>query len=158
MSDQSNESLKISRRGFIAILSALGVSHSALSRFSWAQDVDPNDITEADIKIAEKIIGLDFTDGDRKLMLRSLNSRRRGYEALRSLEINNSIAPALNFSPLTPKMKVKKEKDSFQYKQLRSFSKPKTEEELAFLPVTHFFLFNELSILLIVDRRDLFAH
>ena len=137
MSNLSKDTLKISRRGFFAILSALGVSHSALSRFSWSQEVDPNDITEADIKTAEKLFGLDFTDDDRKLMLRTLNSRREGYEALRSIELDNSVAPALNFSPLTPTMKVKPEKNSFQYSQFRSFSRPNTEEELAFLPVTH---------------------
>ena len=68
-------------------------------------------------------------------MLRGINSRIKGYEDLRSFEMDNSVAPALNFSPLTPKMKVKAEKNSFKYTKSRAFKRPNTEEELAFLPV-----------------------
>ena len=133
----SEESITLSRRGFIAALSALGVSHSAISNISLAQDVNPDEITEEDLKIAEKIIGLNFSDEDRKMIIRGVNSRKKGYEELRSLEIDNSIAPALNFSPLTPNMTVKPEKNSFKYSQPKSFKAPASETDLAFLPVTH---------------------
>lgn len=131
----SEDSINISRRGFFTLLSALGVSQAVLSQSSWAQDINLEEITEADLEIAEKLIGLKFTDQDRKLMLRGINSRIKGYEDLRLFEMDNSVAPALNFSPLTPKMKVKAEKNSFKYTKSRAFKRPNTEEELAFLPV-----------------------
>lgn len=71
----SEDSINISRRGFFTLLSALGVSQAVLSQSSWAQDINLEEITEADLEIAEKLIGLKFTDQDRKLMLRGINSR-----------------------------------------------------------------------------------
>ncbi|HDL17640.1 MAG TPA: amidase [Bacteroidetes bacterium] len=129
--------MTISRRAFIAALSALGVSPAAIAKVAGAQNVSTGEISEEDLKNAEKIIGLHFTDENRKLMIRGIRSRLKGYESLRTLKIDNSIPPALSFSPLTAGMTVQPEKNSLKYSRLKSFSLPQKEEKLAFLPVTH---------------------
>ena len=54
------------------------------------------------VAAAERIIGLDFTRSERKLLLPDLIGHRQSYAALRDLHLPNSVVPALQFNPLLP--------------------------------------------------------
>ncbi len=59
------------------------------------------------------------------------------YAELRSVPIDNSIAPALQFSPVVPGMELDQERKSFIMSNVPIPKLPSDLEELAFLPVTH---------------------
>jgi len=93
-------------------------------------------ITIKDIKAYEKIIGLEFSQKERKMMLNSLQRSPSRYQDLRKIEIPNSIPPALLFNPLVPGFKVDKERKPFLYTEDETISVPGNIEDLAFYPVT----------------------
>ena len=93
-------------------------------------------ITIKDIKAYEKIIGLEFSQKERKMMLNSIQRSPSGYEDLREIDIPNSIPPALLFNPLVPGFKVEEEQKPFRYTAEKSITVPGNFEDLAFYPVT----------------------
>ncbi len=93
-------------------------------------------ISIKDIKAYEKIIGLEFSKNERKMMLNSIQGSPGRYERLREIEIPNSIPPALLFNPLVPGSRVEEERKPFRYTADESITVPDNFEDLAFYPVT----------------------
>ncbi|MCJ7582192.1 MAG: amidase [Candidatus Aminicenantes bacterium] len=93
-------------------------------------------ITTNDIKAYEKIIGLEFSRNERKMMLNDIRSSTRNYQNLRKIEIPNSTPPAILFNPLVPGLKIDKERKPFLYTEDETISVPENFEDLAFYPVT----------------------
>ena len=60
---------------------------------------DPTDITPEDIQHAEKLIGLEFTDEERAMMLDGVQRLREQYEAIRRVPLPNALFPAFRFDP-----------------------------------------------------------
>ncbi|HSR40797.1 MAG TPA: hypothetical protein VLL48_01465, partial [Longimicrobiales bacterium] len=71
-----------------------------------AQEAPP--LTEETIRHAERIIGLSFTPEERAQLLetqrffQNLADRRRSYEELRGVELDQSVFPSLRFDPGPP--------------------------------------------------------
>ncbi|MEZ4657190.1 MAG: amidase [Caldilineaceae bacterium] len=63
---------------------------------------DPGPITVEHIAAAETIMGLPFTAAERALMLPGVNQTLAQYGALRTVDLPNWVAPALQFNPQTP--------------------------------------------------------
>lgn len=59
-------------------------------------------ITVEEVKCAEALIGLEFSPAERDSMIEGLEEHAESYAALRGVEIDNSVPPALRFSVLTP--------------------------------------------------------
>ncbi len=57
-------------------------------------------ITAQMVAAFETITGLEFTDAERDSMRADLEDYRRGYAALRAVEIPNDLPPALDFDPV----------------------------------------------------------
>lgn len=93
-------------------------------------------ITSKDIEAAEKIIGLDFTRKERKMMLDNLKSNLSKYKGLREVDLQNHIPPSLLFVPLPAGMKLEKTQMPFSYSADESIQIPENFEDLAFYPVT----------------------
>ena len=93
-------------------------------------------ITIKDIKAYEKIIGLEFSNNERKMMLDNIQRSPSRYQELRKIEIPNSIPPALLFNPLVPGLKIEEERKPFLYTEETAISIPGNFEDLAFYPVT----------------------
>lgn len=93
-------------------------------------------ITTRDIKVYEKIFGLEFSKEERKMMLSSIQGRSSGYQELRKIEIPNSTPSALLFNPVVPGFKVEEERKPFQYTAEKDIFVPENFEDLAFYPVT----------------------
>ena len=92
----------LGRREFIACLSGLGFSSAILSETLWAKVEKSEDkkITKEMIAEAEHLIGLEFTDEERKLMIDGLKRNLRDYKQIREVSLDNSVVPAVQFNPV----------------------------------------------------------
>lgn len=68
-------------------------------------------ISKEDLKIAAKVIGLDFTEPERDSMMRDVRDNYTEYVRMRSLPLNNNVPMSLWQSPVLPGMQ-------FETKQL----------------------------------------
>ena len=93
-------------------------------------------ITIKDLKAYEKIVGLEFSKNERKMMLNSIQRSPGRYEDLRKIEIPNSTPPALLFNPVVPGFKVEEERQPFRYTDEKNITVPENFENLAFYPIT----------------------
>jgi Asp-tRNA(Asn)/Glu-tRNA(Gln) amidotransferase A subunit family amidase len=142
----------VDRRTFMGLCTALGLGGSGLSAALWttsrtsrshvglqAQQA-PGKITKEMLAAAETVIGLEFTDAERDLMLAGLNSALEGYAALRKVTLPNSVYPALRFDPMAFQPEsaaaptAKRGRRAAEIKPVKVV-RPKTPEELAFLTV-----------------------
>lgn len=93
-------------------------------------------ISRADIKTAAKIMGLEFTPEEIKLMQEDVNDSRDSYQTLRKFTLNNAVSPALYFNALVPGLILEKPPVRTMELKLPKTAAPKNTEELAFAPVT----------------------
>ena len=87
------------RRRVLKAISAAGVGTAVFGRALVALAADKPAVTKSMIREAEWIAGVEFTDGDRKLMLEGVNDALKDFAKLRAVEIDNAVPPALVFSP-----------------------------------------------------------
>ncbi len=146
--------VSVSRAGFLATCAGLGLADAfagALWRVAHAEgatayrspltahdgDVQaPKVVTREMVAEAEKIVGLTFADAERDLMLDNLNNALQSYTQLRSIPIPNHVAPAILFSPLLPGRMVPVAAKAPKPPRLPEVTRPVSDAELAFLPVT----------------------
>jgi Asp-tRNA(Asn)/Glu-tRNA(Gln) amidotransferase C subunit len=62
------------------------------------QDTPP--VTDADIRAAARLTGLDWSDTERDSMRTDLDELLESYEKLRTVSIRNEVPPAIQFNPL----------------------------------------------------------
>ncbi len=132
MAHKTEDVSGMDRRSFMAYLSAVGLGGTAL----WSQEQQQGPISQDMLADAEAVLGLEFTDDERELMLRNLNRNLTSYEALRTHEIPNSVSPAVLFDPVLPGMELPTVEREFRYTRPIGVSRPTNLEELAFQPVT----------------------
>ncbi len=92
-------------------------------------------ITIEDVIAAEKLIDLQFTEEEQKLMLGGLDGNREKYQRLRELSIENSVPPAFQFNPVPAGMQFEREQKPFQMGPVRNGYLPDNVDELAFYSV-----------------------
>ncbi len=131
--------LDLDRRRFLAYFSTLGLGSSLFPGVLWArlQEEEEPRITADLLDEAEQIAGLEFTEEERELMLRGLNSRLRAFEQLREVELPNSISPALYFDPVPPGHTASANDGVSTRSSVTIDSFPSNLEDVAFWPVTH---------------------
>lgn len=93
-------------------------------------------ITTKDIEDAEKIIGLNFTEKERKMMLDNLKSNLRSYKALRKISLKNQMPSSLYFHPIIPGMSFEHQSNSLSFTPNSDVQMPDNFEDLAFYPIT----------------------
>ncbi len=88
---------------------------------------------------AARVAGITLSPEAEKRIADSL-SRKGGllanYKSLREMKLGNDTPPAVVFNPLLPGMRPPQARDVFKYTQPKA-ARPKTDEDLAYLPVTH---------------------
>lgn len=94
-----------------------------------------NDLTPLDIKHAQKLIGLDFTDVEIDSMLEGLQAYRKEMENNRKLNIENDLAPALVFNPLPEKLQLEQKQMPIVWSDAGKVNLPPDRNELAFYTV-----------------------
>jgi Asp-tRNA(Asn)/Glu-tRNA(Gln) amidotransferase A subunit family amidase len=122
------------RRRFMAFLGGFGVAGLAADRL-WAAATE-GAITAADIDGVARIAGLDFSEGERDLMVEGLNELRGDYGEIRNVPLDNTVSPALQFDPRLPGTTYGPGPHDFRPSRPSPIAVPNDLEELAFLPVT----------------------
>lgn len=86
----------LDRRRFLALATTGAAAPAGLL---FGEEVAGEGITTRDLAAAAKIVGLEFTEEERKLMLEDLQEQREDYRELREVHLDNSVPPALRFDP-----------------------------------------------------------
>ena len=128
----------VSRRGFMAGFTRLGLGATLLPGVLWAQmsAASTQTVTVAMLKDAARLSGLEFSDEECELILESVNGNLNRIVALHAVEIPNNVAPPFYFSPLTPGMKVSREARPFRASKPRGVKRPANLEDAAFWSVS----------------------
>ena len=95
-----SHTLGAARRAFLERCGALGVASTLFPGVLWARIAGGEEITDASIAAAAEIAGVSFSDEDRALMLAGLKTQTAQLVALQQITLDNSVAPAMIFSPL----------------------------------------------------------
>ena len=127
----------ISRRRFAAYFAGVGLAGTLLPGVLWArlQETKMPIVTKAMLAAAENLAGLTFTDEQRDLMIEDLNRQIEGIEILRSVPLDNSVAPAIQFDPVLPG-KVFDQSERPMRMSTASVEPPTSLDDVAFWPVT----------------------
>jgi Asp-tRNA(Asn)/Glu-tRNA(Gln) amidotransferase A subunit family amidase len=130
---------ELTRRRFLGYFAGLGLSSTLLPGVLWArlQEQEEPQISKEMLEDAERVAGLEFTDEERELLLRGVNGQLESYERLRTVELANSVPPALVFNPLPAGMTVDRTRRPARRSRVRVDRVPSDLEELAFWPITH---------------------
>jgi Asp-tRNA(Asn)/Glu-tRNA(Gln) amidotransferase A subunit family amidase len=91
------------------------------------------------LQSAQRIAGVSFTPDEQRRLLEKLNGARgyvAGFARLRAAGLGNSAQPAIVFNPVLPGKKLPSERRPLRRAQI-NVSMPRSDEELAFLPLTH---------------------
>lgn len=81
---------------------------------------------------AEKIIGVDFSDAKRDMVLKSLNSRLDDFDAIRKSDIPYGTPPALAFYPIPVGFKIPRERIPITFSPSPKATRPEKLEDVAF--------------------------
>jgi len=93
-------------------------------------------ISPKDIKAAEKIIGIEFTAKERKMMIDSMERNKNAYLELRKVNIKNNIPFPLIFNPITPQNKLLSIEDERVLLDNKDIFIPDDFEKIAFYSVS----------------------
>ncbi|MDZ7330523.1 MAG: amidase [candidate division KSB1 bacterium] len=129
----------LNRRKFCGLLSSFGIFSALFPKHLWAkyQKADEQKISKSAIQEAETIAGLKFTEAERELMVEGVNENLAAYEKIRTIPLDNSVPPALQFNPILPGMMFETKKLPIKTSRVLAPKVTANLEELAFLPVTH---------------------
>lgn len=132
-----SQTLGAARRAFIERCGALGVASTLFPGVLWARVAGGEEITDASIIAAAEIAGVSFSDEDRALMLAGLKTQTAQLAALQQITLDNSVAPAMIFSPLPHPDAVPKgpQRPVIMSRQVPR-SAPANLESLSYAPLT----------------------
>jgi Asp-tRNA(Asn)/Glu-tRNA(Gln) amidotransferase A subunit family amidase len=107
----------------------------ALLAFLLVQCASPKKINRGDVKSAEKLVGIEFSDSEIDTMLSYLSSNRKGYDSMRRVKLKFATSPALYFDPRPDHFVPKSRQSQFDWKVVKEVSLPETDAQIAFLSV-----------------------
>ena len=115
----------------------------ALAVISCKESMKQDDqITIRDIKVAEKLFGLEFSNAERDSMLRSVNQNLESFNAIHEYSLENRIAPSLVFNPIPIGFQPDMESRPINWPLPEEVNLPKNRNKIAFYSVA------ELSVLI----------
>lgn len=130
------DGVDVGRRDFVAAMSSVGVGSVLFPGVLWDRARQEGEITAEVIREAEKVAGITFTPDERQQMLGEVREHVESYEALKEVDVPNSVAPALDFDPVLPGAELETEDRPFRMSPQSVGDPPSSVEELAFEPVT----------------------
>ena len=133
-----DNTVNVNRRCFIGYFSSVGLCGTLMPGALAAVARDAEDVTTGMIKSAASIAGLDFSGEEIEQITSSINKwdNNDSYDRIREFELDNSVAPAIVFNPVPVGVKLPSKKKLLHYSNPR-IRKPETDEDIAFLSVTH---------------------
>jgi len=129
----------VRRRHFLASLSALGLGSTLLPEALLIAAQDADLITVAMLEAAQKLAGVSFTRAEQDAILSRLNAPAgyvAGFEALRRANLRDDEPPAIVFTPVLPDKRMPSGPRGL-IRHPPDVSRPSSDEDLAYLPVTH---------------------
>src|SRR5262245_37245538 len=127
----------LTRRSVLGVLSGLGLGSAAFQRALAWQTEQAGKITAELIQQAEWIAGITLTEDERKAIATTVERDQRRFEALRKVELTNSVPPAQAFFAAPPQEAgADVRRDLVRPIKITAGEKPAADEDLAFLPVT----------------------
>ncbi len=130
---------RVDRRRFLAYFGAAGLGGTMLPGALLAVAQDAPEIKPEMVAAAARIAGLPLTPEAEKAVADGLNRRGgllQDYQALREMGLGNETPSALVFNPVLPGTRLPAGKTVLKTAKIR-VTRPRTDEDLAFLPVTH---------------------
>jgi Asp-tRNA(Asn)/Glu-tRNA(Gln) amidotransferase A subunit family amidase len=123
----------------MSCFSGLGLASTLFPDALWArvQETGAARITKDMLVDAARVAGLTFSDRDLENMLEGVNQNRLGYERVRSVHLENSVAPPLYFNPVVPGMRIDRTRRPVRFSRPPRVTRPRNIEDVAFWPVTH---------------------
>jgi len=145
---EADDRLAVNRRRFLAYFSAIGLGATLMPGAMLAVAQDASVITLGMVDEAARIAGLSLPPDAEKRIADQL-SRKGGlpdnFKALREMKLGNDTPPAIIFNPALPGTRPPADRKTFKWSK-PTVAKPKTDEDLAFLPATH--------LARLLERRD----
>jgi len=124
------------RRHLLQLLAAAGVGAFAFGRPRGNDSEVETRVTEEMIRQAEWITGVEFDESDRALMLDGVNELVESFEALREIDLDNGVAPALVFRTRAQQTAGRGAESGSVSFEAQAGVRPSDDEDLAFAPVT----------------------
>lgn len=118
-------------RAFVLIA---GLSLGVLLSFTGMYAIN-DEITVETITHASTLLGLKFTPAEKDSMIEGLKDNREAYRELDSLNLDNSVAPALVFNPIPPGKTFNKEQHEIDWDIPNDIALPDDRSELAFYTI-----------------------
>lgn len=129
--------VRYDRREFMSYFTSIGLGGTLLPGVLWAKVAAGEEITPATVADAEEVAGVQFEPEEREMMIDGLKLQTQRIAALHRIPLDNSVPPALIFSPLpvgkklTPDRRRPPVRSRVARRAITS-----NLDELAFLPVT----------------------
>src|SRR4030066_782773 len=136
---QGEERATIDRRRFLGYFAAAGLGGTLLPGSLLAVAQDAPEVKPEMVAAAAGIAGVPLTPEAEKAIAEGLNRRGgllQNFQALRDMKLANDTPSALVVNPALPGTKLPKGESSLKTSKVR-VEKPRTDEDLCFLPVTH---------------------
>jgi Asp-tRNA(Asn)/Glu-tRNA(Gln) amidotransferase A subunit family amidase len=127
------------RRRFLGYFGAVGLGGTLLPGALLAVAQDAPEIKPEMVAAAARIAGVPLTPEAEKAVAEGLNRRGnllQDFQALRDMGLGNDTPSALVFNPVLPGTPLPAGKSFLKTTKTR-VARPRTDEDLAFLPVTH---------------------
>lgn len=134
-----DDRVALNRRHFLEVLSAMGLAGTVLPDALVVAAQDAPTITVEMIAAAQALAGVTFSREEQEAIVVRLNADRGyldGVAFLHAANLGNAAQPALVFNPVPPG-KVLPTRPRGVRRQAPTVTKPRSDEALAFLPVTH---------------------
>ena len=132
----NEDGLTLNRRRFLACFSASGFALMPGALLAVAQDAPR--ITQEMLAAAARLAGVSFTAEEQQAILSRLNGPAGplpGFDALRGADLRDT-QPAFVFNPVLPGKTVARERRPLTRRPIDP-TRPSSDEDLAYLPVTH---------------------
>ncbi|HSA93154.1 MAG TPA: amidase [Terriglobales bacterium] len=120
------------RRAFLSFLSTFGVTSTLFPGALWAAAEGKKEVSKEMIANAANLAGIEIADENKDLMVKGLNEQIENFEAIRKLQLANSVAPSLLFDPVLPGMKFATAKRRMRLSPVSTSAVPKDLEDVAF--------------------------
>jgi Asp-tRNA(Asn)/Glu-tRNA(Gln) amidotransferase A subunit family amidase len=128
----------VDRRRFLAYFAASGLGGTLLPGALLAVAQDAPEIKAEMVAAAARIAGVPLTPEAEKAVAEGLNRRGglvQNFQALRDMGLGNDTPSALVFDPVLPGTKLPAGRSLLKTSKVKAAA-PRTDEDLAFLPVT----------------------
>lgn len=116
-------------------LKLIGIGLILLCFLVSCNKTNEKSLTKEDIKSAEKVAGIEFTNQERDSVISEVESTVAEYEKIRKIEIENSTAPRIYFDPCPYGFEISNEQKQIKWELPAGIELPKDKSEIAFMPV-----------------------